>query len=93
MPFYAYRCSKCDKSFEIAAPMADSAKPRKCECGAKAVRDIQAEHGRGNVDGLIKDNIRWSWSLGVDPRQIPEAMKLHPGAEFNKLKEAKIFEY
>jgi len=38
MPFYAYRCSKCDKNFEIAAPMADSAKPRKCECGAKAVR-------------------------------------------------------
>jgi len=64
--------------------MSESSKPRKCACGGEAVRSLQLEHAQGNVDGLMVDNPRWSWSLGINPKQIKEAMAKHPGAVFNE---------
>ena len=84
MPTYCYTCSGCGESFEIVAPMSESSKPRKCVCGKDAVRSLQLEHAQGNVDGLQRDNPRWSWALGINPNQIKEAMKKHPGAVFNE---------
>lgn len=83
MPTYCYLCSICGENFEIAAPMSESSKPRKCVCGGKAVRSLQLEHAQGNVDGLQRDNPRWSWALGINPNQIKEAMQAHPDAVFN----------
>jgi len=108
LPTYCYLCSDCGENFEIVAPMSESSKPRKCVCGGEAARSLQLEHAQGNVDGLMKDNLRWSWALAINPNQIKEAMKIHPGAIFNekgqmgirnrkeklqRMKEAKMEEY
>jgi len=37
-----------------------------------------------NVDGMMKDNVRLSRSLGVSETQIEEARKAHPGIEWKK---------
>ena len=108
MPTYCYQCSDCGENFEIIASMSESSKPRKCTCGGKALRNLQLEQAQGNVDGLMKDNPRWSWALGINPNQIKEAMKKHPNAVFNskgqmlirnrqekkqRMKEAKFIEF
>jgi len=84
LAIYCYSCSKCGENFEVTAPMSESSKPRKCECGGEAIRDIRAEQSQGNIDGLMVDNPRWSWALGINPNQIKDAMKTHPGAVFNE---------
>ncbi len=41
MPTYEYRCSKCNKEFELKRPMSESKKTAICpECGSRANRLI-----------------------------------------------------
>jgi len=70
--------------------MKDAPSEVKCECGSIAKRNWRAY---GDIDGIMKENIRWSWSLGInpdDPKQLAAAKKRHPGAEFNKRGQMKI---
>ena len=57
--------------------MSDSNKPVRCVCGKKMARVISLP----NTD--IVENVRLSNSMGVNPRQIPEAMRKYPGSEYS----------
>jgi len=77
-------------------------KSQKCECGKNATRDIVAEHSQGNIDGLMKENHRWSISMGCPINQLDYFRKKYPNSTYNdrgqlliknrvhKLKEAKL---
>lgn len=84
MPIYCFSC-KCGNKFELSLPMSDCSEPQKCECGETAQRDLQTEHGSGNIDGLNKENIRVMRSLGVLDEDLPNARKLHPQVEWKKI--------
>ena len=58
-------------------------------CG-KALRAYSIKVGkpprpvtRCGVDALHVENERWSWSMGIAPEDIPKAMKMYPGSEYN----------
>jgi putative FmdB family regulatory protein len=74
---YDYRCPDCGIEFEEVHPMSEYDKDTPCpECGAVATRLI-------SCPTVYAENIcRVSQALGVHPSQIPEARKIHPGAEF-----------
>lgn len=36
-----------------------------------------------NIDSQQKDNLRWSWSMGIDIRDIPKMKKLYPDREYH----------
>jgi len=38
---------------------------------------------RCGIDATMVENERWSWSMGVNPEDIPTAMKAFPGSEYN----------
>jgi len=38
---------------------------------------------KGGVDALMRDNERWSWSMGINPEDIPKAMKRFPNSEYH----------
>ena len=63
--------------------MSDSQSLQKCECGKVACRDIGAEHAQGNVDGLMKENYRWSRTMGVPANQVQEFRKRYPDSTYN----------
>ena len=53
--------------------MADSSKPKKCECGQPMQRDMKAEQrGRRNVCDTYPFH---STAAGVAPSQVPEMME------------------
>lgn len=48
-----------------------------CTDGLEMDRDYVAEHSQGNVDGLMKENPRYSVSGAVLDEDLPAAKKLH----------------
>lgn len=62
-----------------------------CVCGKIAYRNWNSY---GNTDALMKENVRYSNSLGIvdptDKKQMEAAQKKHPGAEFDKRGRMKI---
>jgi hypothetical protein len=54
----------------------DYEKPIPCECGKEMVRTF------GNVGTDIKDNVRYSSVMGVNPNKIAENMKKFPGSRY-----------
>lgn len=64
--------------------MDDCHKPQLCECGMEAKRSFTAEHAQGNVDGLMKENLRYSVTLGVFDEDFAEARRVHPQATWKK---------
>lgn len=77
MSRYDYRCESCGECFEVMKSMKDSDTPEACpECGSPAKKLISCP--TVYADGMV----RVSYALGVHPKQIPEARKIHPGAEF-----------
>lgn len=66
--------------------------PKKCtECGSRSCRitygSSQKESNKCRVDALMQENIRLSRSLGCLPNQLKDCQKLHPGANFVKMKD------
>lgn len=79
MARYDYSCPKCGHQFEVVRSMKDWNKTTKCpNCQATATKLISCP--TVYAEGIL----RVSYALGVDPSQIPEARKIHPGAEFTK---------
>lgn len=77
MARYDYRCESCEHDFEVVKPMQDYDKEENCpQCGSPAIKLISCP--TVYAEGIV----RLSYALGVHPAQIPEARKIHPGAEF-----------
>ena len=86
MPYYTYKCSKCHKVFDAYSAIGDRDKPKVCECNYTAPRDIKSEFaGKTSVDCTMKENERWSWSMGVHTDQIPAMEKMYPGSRYHPL--------
>lgn len=81
MPIYQYKCEKCEQVFEEYSNIPTRNKKRKCKCGGLSSRIIG--QGRCDVDVLMKDNERWSDSMGVNPDLIPQAVKMFPGSTYD----------
>lgn len=72
---YAYQCD-CEYCFEDFCRIKDRKSELKCpKCGKMARRDWTTNRPQ-------KDNVRYSWSMAVNPDQIPAAMKAYPGSEY-----------
>jgi len=82
-------------------------KQRRFSFGYREESKLKQKTVRCNIDAM-HCNPRWSYSLGVHPGQIKEAMVVHPGAVFNekgqmlisgrkeklqRMKEARMSEY
>ena len=62
--------------------------PLKCpECGHGFYRLTVLEKPRETIGEFVslgyKDNPRWSWSMGVNPSDIPAMMKQYPNREYH----------
>jgi len=84
MPTYTYRC-KCGSVFDAIVPIRERNKPQKCpDCGGKGRRDEQSEFASaGKFNELMVDRPRWSEAMGVNPEQIPQAMKMFPDSVYH----------
>ncbi len=75
MPIYQYKCA-CSRKKEIFATMSESGAKVKCECGQIMQRIVSLP----STD--IVNNVRYSNSMGCNPRQIPEMMRKYPGSRY-----------
>ena len=76
MPIYDYKC-KCGHTEWVYIQNHKPKRYLKCErCGKKMIK----VYGEFNTD--IINRTRYSNSMGVNPRQIPEAMRVYPGSEY-----------
>lgn len=90
MPRYTYTCAVCKRSDDAYRTVADRDLAIQCgdkQCDGIAYRDVGAEMNgsSGGSDGLMKENERWSWSMGIHVEQIPEMVKKFPGSEYHPL--------
>lgn len=87
MPQYTYCCSGCGHIFDELRMISARNDVNVCPlCGKPSPRDVEAELADcSDFNGLDKENVRYSRSLGCLPTQLAQARKLHPGAEFVKL--------
>ncbi len=76
MPIYEFKCA-CGETVE---KFQKNYRKRlvKCVCGKGMVKVFS------QVNTDLVNNERWSNAMGVNPRQIPEAMKLYPGSVYNE---------
>lgn len=99
MPLYTYKCDKCDKVFDQIEEIRDRDKQQTCECGGKASRDVETELNNTSDISAMQSHERFSFAMGVNKRQIPQAMKKYPGSEYDsrgflkiKSRKHKLFE-
>jgi len=86
-----YNCSHCGSKVDLQTP--EEKFNKKCsECGedirSYTIRQVDSvsqttSKNTCHVDALMKENKRWSWSMGVNTSQIPEMMKKYPGSEYH----------
>jgi len=87
MPLYSYKCDRCGWKFDKFSTIKARNNPKKCpKCkNFTGKRDRETEFARkGRFNELDAEHPRWSWALGVHPADIPEAIKVHPGAVFDE---------
>ena len=83
MPEYTYRCKKCDVVFRDMNTISKH-RTTDCECGGKAVRDVEAELSSvGKRHKWITEKERWSRSMGVPVKQLAEFRKQFPDHVYN----------
>lgn len=84
MPFYSYRCRKCDTMFRDLGTISKR-HTAVCECGGKADFDMDADlaHARGKGAKQVTENERWSRSMGVPVKQLAEFRKKYPHHVYN----------
>jgi hypothetical protein len=88
-----YHCTACGFNKQYFGHYADEGYepiPVSCpECNGHSCRIVyrsRHEHKSDQclVDVLERENTRWSLALGVQPCQVEEASKMHPGARFRE---------
>jgi putative FmdB family regulatory protein len=77
MPIYEYKCD-CGLITEVIAKRYKPSTYATCKCGKRAKKIISLP----NTD--LKENIRYSSAMGVNPRQIKEAEKRFPGSKYDQ---------
>ena len=83
MPFYTYECTECHDVFDDFKTISKR-DTTYCNCGNTAKRNLAAELATSSdCTRLMKDNQRWSWSMGVHLKQIPDMVKAYPGSEYH----------
>jgi len=90
MPIYAFVCPECGNQEDLYYKMADVPETIKCFCAGDMHQDWAS---KGRFNALMKDNERWSWSLGINldvPEEVAEAKLRHPGAVFNEKGQMRI---
>lgn len=80
MAQYPYKCLKCGLEFDEFHSMKSAPLRVPCQCGAIACRNWNAY---GAVDATMKENTRWSLSMGCNVKNIPEMLKQYPGSEYH----------
>ncbi len=87
MPFFGYRCEKCDRVFRDLNTVSNRA-TTDCEdenCDGKANRDMDAELmlSRGHRPKWVMENERWSRSMGVPVKQLAQFRKQYPHSTYD----------
>ena len=84
MPEYGYRCDTCNENFDGHATIAQRDEPNLCpSCGNLGNRDVEYELQTCSAfDETTKEHVRYSNSMGVNPRQIPAMMRKYPGSRY-----------
>lgn len=74
----------CGLLFDDYVPMSRRNDAQHCPgCQGPSGRDVEAElASTSNIDETTKEHTRYSQSMGVNPEQIPAAMKAYPGSEY-----------
>jgi len=84
---YCYECDKCKYVFDRHHSPKNRNKTEQCPmCLGPAHRSFKNELKGCKVDALMKENERWSFTLGINadnPAEVAEARKRHPGAVFD----------
>jgi len=75
MAVYEYKCD-CGIEKEVISSMKDSDTPVQCVCGQRMKRIISLP----NTD--LVNNVRYSSSMGVNPKRIPESERMYPGSRY-----------
>lgn len=83
MPTYTYKCSKCHTVFDKTTTISDRDTPQACSCGCLGERSFVDEKQGCAVDATMKENERWSWSMGVHVNQIPQMERMYPGSKYH----------
>jgi len=84
MPNYGYKCSGCNENFDGFSTVACRNEPVACpNCGNLGYRDVEYElQTCGNFDETTKEHVRYSSSMGCNPKQIPEMERKYPGSRY-----------
>lgn len=81
---YSYECDKCQYVFDAFHKPEHRNDTESCPmCGSPAHRSFKDEIKGSRPDALMKENERWSWSMGCHVDDIPKMMKMFPGSEYN----------
>lgn len=79
MPIYEYICPQGHEHEELMSGYNPPDSPACPQCGAYCRRNRSAEY----VHTDCMDHPRWSEAMGVNPDQIPEAMRRFPGSTYD----------
>lgn len=94
MPKYSYKCDKCHYVFDAYHSSKHRNDTEKCpECLSPASYSFKDTIQGSKIDAMMKENERWSWSMGINPdnpQEVAEAHKRHPGATFNERGQMRI---
>ena len=79
IPEYSYKCRKCNAVFRDLNTISKR-HTTDCECGGKAVQDMDADlaYARGRSRDIPNEKERWSRSMGVPVKQLAEFRKKYP---------------
>lgn len=75
MPLYEYKCD-CGRAKEQLSAIKDCTKHIECECGQSMQRIISLPNTN------IVNNVRYSSTMGCNPKQIPAMMRKYPGSRY-----------
>ena len=82
MIIYEYQCPACGWITETFHKKILKYAP--CSYITCSKCGIKAKRIPSNINTDLVNNVRYSNAMGVNPRQIPEAMKKYPGSVYNE---------
>lgn len=81
---YSYKCDRCGYIFDEHRPAARRNDAAKCpECLGPAGRSFKETIKDSKIDATMKENERWSISMGVPPSQVNEFRRRFPTSTYD----------